>query len=289
MLRKQLLFAFMVVAFCFAIFTIYDRDGTKDSRSKTQERVEVRNRSGEVITTLWPRSRDLLILFANTVAREYKLSMHTHQLSDGVAIQLSPRHAEHEEPRVQGIDREVKLTLRNGKMKRTLRMTESELTFSHLAELWGMMGYQVGCSTGGDNWSISRKEYVPPELPDDLGDFLARFTKAVINNEAAILFKFFALTTHFPSNENPEQHDHIADIEAARRFLQDYAADEIVVCSKGYGVEGQETLLLAGRSKTSAMKEWFLYFWIVKRDGDRVITQINRMPNFWLHGYKEKE
>ena len=272
-----------------ACFTIIDRDGAKAGSSRTQERVEVRNHSGEVITTLWPPSRDLLLFFANAVAREYELPMHTYQLSDGVAIQFGLRPAKREQPRVEGVDCEVTLTLSNGRLKRTFRLVESELSFNRLAKLWMMMGYRVGCSTGGDNWSITRKEYVPPELHHDLDVFIKRFTKAVIEREPTALSSFFASTTHFQKKVDSYQHDHLSSLEAATRFLRDYPADEIVVCQRGFGIEGQETLWLAGRSKEPAIKEWFVYFWIVKKDGKRVITQVNRKPSFWLHGYKEKE
>ena len=262
----------------------------KNICNKSHDRVEVWNASGTTITTLWPERRDLMLFFAETIAREYNLSMHTHQLSDGVAIQLSPRQADHAGFAKMGLDQEVTLTLRNGKMERTFRMSESELSFNRIDGLWGMMGYEAGCSTGGDKWSISREQYVPPEIPVDVGKFLARFTTAVTNREPVSLLKYFDPITYLPSNENSKQHDRVTNVEATRRFLQDYAADEIVLCSYTvYGPEGKAALVLAGHSNTGTTKEWFLQFWIVKRDGELVITQINREPNFWLHGYKEVE
>ena len=283
MWRKYAFLALSVIAFCFGVSGPHRAQG---GNSEPLERVEVRNTAGEVITTIWPESRNALMRFADTVAREYKLPMHTHRLEDGVAIQLGPRNTQEEGLPPRGLDREVNLTLRNGRMRRTWRLNESELRFYHLAEVWSRMGYGVSCSTASDHWWISRDEYVSPEVNDArLRGFLDRFTKAVLNRETSALSELFASKTHFPSGDERDRHDRIVNHVAGRRFLREYSADDILLCYESRGVEGQGILVLAGRTGKPVTKEWFLCFWIVEQDGDYVITQVSRASDFWAESH----
>lgn len=279
--RSYGLKAVFALSFVALFFTSGCNTGQNQS-IKVRERLELRDGNGQVITTLWPERRDLFLLFANSLAKEYNLSMHTIRLSDGVAIEFGPRPVKSKPATKSGLDQEVILTVSNGKLKRTFHINESEVTLESLSEIWLIMGYMVGCSTGGDRWYLSRKAYVAPEPYDDkLGAFTKQFISASISRDADVLAEMFAETVHFGKSNESNRFDHISNVQAAQKFVKQYPADRIVICRWGFGVEGQGMVYLAGESKKPEQSEWFILFWAVKVEGKYVISQLTQIPNFW--------
>jgi len=253
--------------------------------TKVRERLELRKSNGQVITTLWPRNRELFLFFANSLANEYKLPMHTIQIPDGVAIEFGPRAVESKSLTKGGLDKEVILTVSNGNLKRRFHINESELSFNSLSKILMLMGYRVGVSTGGDLWSVSRKTYVPPEpLNEEFGAMVQQFISASIGKDAASLKELFAETVHFANKNEPDSLDHISNEQAAERFLEEYPANKILVLRWSFGVEGQSVVYLAAENEQPSKAEWCILFYAVKDQGKYLINGFNNVKNFWLPG-----
>ncbi len=280
----------VIIIFLFIIYSVLIEPSkmiySQDSRV-VRERIEIRDPNGKVITTFGPESRDLFLHFADCIAKEYKLSMHTIQLEDGVAIQFGARLSEDNLNNQGGLDREITLTVSNGNIKRVFRFNESEINRSKAFEIWSLMGYRIGLSTGGDKWSVSRKTYVPPEPHiEELDTIIRRFISASVEKDTENIKELFSDRVHFAQKDNPDSFDHITNEQAAKRFIKEYPANQIYVLRWALGTEGQNIIYLAAESEDPSKAKWCIALYSVKEKGKNLFKHLHIVQNFSFPGEK---
>jgi hypothetical protein len=260
---------------------------TNDNRNweTTLERVEIRDPNSKVITTFKPENRDLFLLFAECIAKEYKLSMHTTQLNDGVVIELGPRPIKNNSNNQAGLDREVLLTVSNGNIRRIFRFNESEIKLRKIEDIWLTMGYEVGLSTGGDKWYISRNTYVPPEaFNKEFGATVQNFISASIGKNKDALKELFSERVGFPSKTKQDSITVLNKEEAAEQFVKEYPAKQIYVLQWSSGTEGQSIVYLAAENENPLKANWCIILYAEKENDKYLFTQFQKTQNPLFRG-----